>query len=112
LNKSSGKKTSGPKGSSHEADFDALYDAFLQLRTRDECKRFMIDLCTPSEIHAFAERWRVAKLLNEKVLSYREIHAKTGVSITTIGRVARFLDQESYQGYHLVMQRLSGGKKN
>lgn len=110
MNKSSGKKTSGPRGIDHEADFEALYDAFLQLKTRDECKRFMRDLCTPAEVLAFAERWRVARMLNKGELSYREIHAKTGVSITTIGRVARFLMQESHQGYQLVLQRLKERK--
>ena len=55
---------------------------------------------------AFVERWRVAKLLADEKYSYQQIHAQTGVSITTIGRVARFLTQESYQGYRLVMDRL------
>jgi TrpR-related protein YerC/YecD len=111
MNKSSGKKTSGPRNTvSHEADFEALYDAFLQLKTRDEYKRFMQDLCTPAELLAFAERWRVAKMLNANELSYRDIHAKTGVSITTVGRVARFLMQEPHQGYQLVLQRLKARK--
>ena len=105
MSKSSGKKTHGHEGVSHEADFNALYDAFLQLETRDECRRFMHDLCTPAEILAFAERWKVAKLLNENELSYQEIHARTGLSITTIGRVARFLMQEPHQGYQLVIQK-------
>jgi TrpR-related protein YerC/YecD len=106
MNKSSGKKTVNSKGRSHSDDFEALYDAFLQLKTRDECKRFMHDLCTPAEILAFAERWRVAKLLDENKLSYREIHTETGVSVTTIGRVARFLTQEPDHGYQLVLHRI------
>jgi len=105
MTKSPGKKpTDSP--SSHEAHFNALFDAFLQLKNRDECRRFMQDLCTPAEILAFAERWRVARMLEEHDFSYHEIHEKTGVSITTIGRVARFLKQEPYHGYQLVMQRL------
>jgi len=106
MNKSSGKKTISSKGQNHTDDFEALYDAFLQLKTRDECKRFLRDLCTPAEILAFAERWRVAKLLDENKLSYREIHTETGVSVTTIGRVARFLTQEADQGYQLVLHRI------
>jgi uncharacterized protein YerC len=45
-------------------------------------------------------------LLDEGKRSYREIHALTGVSLTTIGRVARFLQQEPHQGYRLVIDRL------
>jgi uncharacterized protein YerC len=40
------------------------------------------------------DRWRVVPYLLEGV-SYREIHERTAVSITTIGRVARYLNQGS-----------------
>lgn len=66
----------------------------------------MLDLCTPTEMLDFAERLKIARLLEEKNLSYRKIHEETGVSITTIGRVARFLTQEPHQGYRLVLKRL------
>ena len=88
----------------------SLYQAILALQTVEECSAFFRDLCTPAEITAITERWRVAELLNEQKLSYREIHQKTGVSLATIGRVARFLTQEAYQGYRLVLDRL--GKKS
>jgi uncharacterized protein YerC len=38
-------------------------------------------------------------------LTYREINARTGVSVTTIGRVARFL-AEGFGGYRTVIKRL------
>ena len=98
------------RGECHEADYNALYDAFLHLKSRDECKRFMIDLCTPAELQAFAERWKIAKMLDEGNQSYRDIHKKSGISLTTIGRVARFLMQEPYHGYRLVLQRLKNHK--
>ncbi len=83
-----------------------LIEAFLALENADECKRFLMDICTPKEISDLAERWLIARMLDEGKLSYREIHAQTGVSITTIGRVARFLSQENYQGYRLLIDRL------
>lgn len=83
----------------------ALYQAVLKLRTSEECASFFHDLCTPQEITAMSERWRVAQLLDNQALSYREIHQKTGVSLATIGRVARFLTQEAYKGYRLVLDR-------
>jgi len=36
-------------------------------------------------------------------LSYRDINARTGVSTTTIGRVARFLNEEPHKGYRSVL---------
>jgi uncharacterized protein YerC len=65
----------------------------------------------PAELTAFAERWRVCQLLEAGGLSYREIHAQTGVSVTTIGRVARFLLQEPHQGYALALGRLKSRKR-
>jgi len=84
-----------------------LYKAFLALKSVEECASFLHDLCTPSELNAMGERWRVATLLDQQQLSYREIHAKTGVSLATISRVARFLSQEAYQGYRLILDRRS-----
>ena len=83
-----------------------LIEALLALKNADECRRFLLDICTPKEISDLADRWTIARLLDEGKLSYREIHTQTGVSVTTIGRVARFLQQENYQGYRLLIDRL------
>jgi TrpR-related protein YerC/YecD len=68
----------------------ALYQAILTLKSADECRAFFRDLCTPAELQALADRWAVVELLREN-RPYREIHRLTGVSVTTIGRVARYL---------------------
>lgn len=70
-----------------------------------EVENFLVDLCTPAEVRALSERWHVAKLLDNGELSYRDIHAQTGVSTTTIGRVARFLNEEPHQGYRTILDR-------
>ncbi len=85
---------------------DGLYRALLTLKTVDECRRFFHDLCTPAELEALGDRWRVVGLL-ENELPYREIHEETGVSVTTIGRVARFLAAGD-GGYELAYRRLKG----
>lgn len=68
--------------------------------------RLLADLCTPAEVRTLAERWHVARLLHRGDLSYREISDRTGVSPTTVVRVARFLRQEPHQGYREVIDRL------
>ncbi len=83
-----------------------LSQALAECRGADEIQRFLIDLCSPAELRALAERWHVARLLDEGRLSYRQISDMTGVSTTTIGRVARFLTNEPHQGYRLVLDRL------
>ena len=70
--------------------------------------RLLTDLCTPAEIRTLAERWHVARLLDSTDLTYREIHDATGVSTTTIVRVARFLRQEANLGYRFALDRVGG----
>lgn len=78
---------------SPEADqaLTALAEALVGLRQPAQVQAFLHDLCTPAELEAMADRWRVVPLL-VKGVPYREIHERTGVSVTTIGRVARTLE--------------------
>lgn len=87
-----------------------LIEAFLAIKDADECRRFLMDICTPKEIADLSDRWVVARLLDEGKHSYRDIHEITGVSVTTVGRVARFLQQENYQGYRALLDRLKQPK--
>lgn len=86
-----------------EALSAALCAALLTPRDETEMARLLADLCTPAEIRSLAERWQVARLLDGSDLSYRDIHDATGVSTTTIVRVARFLKQEPHQGYRRAL---------
>ena len=78
--------------------------ALAALKTPEEVRAFLRDLCTPAEIQAMADRWAVVEPL-ERALPYREIHRLTGVSVTTIGRVARFL-KSGNGGYLTAARRL------
>ena len=89
-----------------EAEIAALYDAFLALKSREEVKDFLADLCTPAEIRAFTERWHVARLLHGGDMTYREIAEEAGASTTTVVRVARFLKEMPFRGYARVLERL------
>ena len=85
-----------------------LIAAVLTLRSVEECRAFLRDLCTPAELQAMADRWAVVECLRRH-LPYREIHRQTGVSVTTIGRVARYLASGN-GGYALVAQRVDGAQ--
>jgi len=70
----------------------ALVHAFTVLPQPAQILAFLHDLCTPAELEAMADRWQVVPLLHQGI-SYRKIHQLTGVSVTTISRVARTLEQ-------------------
>jgi len=99
-----------PDPSVTQALHGQLLDAFLSLETRDEVEAFLADLCTPSEIRAFVERWHVASLLQRDELTYREIADLAGASTTTVTRVARFLREMPFQGYRLALDRLKAAQ--
>jgi TrpR-related protein YerC/YecD len=87
-----------------EASFRALARAFSALDRVEDVAAFLRDLCTPAELEAMADRWRVVPLLLQG-LPYREIHERTRVSVTTIGRVARTLEFGE-GGYAAAVKRL------
>jgi len=86
----------------------ALFTAVLSLKSVDECRAFFRDLCTPAELQAMADRWAVVGLL-QSGLPYREISKQTGVSLTTISRVARCLQNDN-SGYQIVSERVHAPK--
>lgn len=85
---------------------DALFRAITSLRTVAECRAYFRDLCTPAELQALVDRWQVVELL-EQGLTYRQIHDVTGVSVTTVGRVARYLT-DGFGGYRTAIDRTAG----
>lgn len=93
-----------PETSWEQAE-DSLCRALLTLKTVPEMRAFLRDLCTPAELEAMVDRWNVVPYVLEG-MPYREIHARTAVSITTIGRVARFISQ-GYGGYLAAAARES-----
>jgi TrpR-related protein YerC/YecD len=82
---------------------DELADALLTLRTRDELKRFLRDLCTLGELEALAHRWQIVRLLDEAV-PYLEIAGRVHTSTATVTRVAQWL-RHGAGGYALALER-------
>ena len=86
-----------------EANLDALSRALASLTKPEDIRAFLEDLCTPAELEAMTDRWKVVPLLLDGV-PYREIHDRTLVSVTTIGRVARTLEHGA-GGYAAALRR-------
>ena len=84
-----------------------LFEAFKSIKNEKEFNNFLKDLCTPNEIKDLQDRFLVAQYLEKGDLSQRDIAKKVKCSITTVTRVGRFLNQESYKGYKTVLNHLN-----
>lgn len=85
---------------------DTLYHAIASIRDEEECRKFLQDLCTVSELKAMEQRMEVAMLLDEGLI-YSEILERTGASSATISRVNRCLHYGA-DGYRTIIPRLKG----
>ena len=81
-----------------------LYKAIEALQNEEECRRFLEDLCTVSELKAMEQRMGVAMLLDDGLI-YSEILERTGASSATISRVNRCLHYGA-DGYRTIIPRL------
>lgn len=98
------RRALNPEASADSAE-TGLCKALLAMRDVGEMRALLHDLCTPAELEALVDRWTVVPHVL-KGTPYREIHEHTAVSITTIGRVARFLTQGS-GGYRTAAARIA-----
>lgn len=87
---------------------DALFEAVLCLKSKEECYLFFEDVCTVNELLSLSQRYEVARMLTEKK-TYLEIAEKTGASTATISRVNRSLNYGN-DGYQMVFERLDEDK--
>jgi len=81
-----------------------LIQAILALKTKNEAGRFLRDLMTEKEIKEFAKRLKAAEMLTEKV-PYSIIEKETGLSSTTVARVAKWLNGKG-GGYKIIINKL------
>ena len=79
-------------------DYELLYESLLQLKSVEECRKFMEDLCTVTELKAMGQRIEVAMYLREGMI-YQDILKHT------ISRVNRCL-QYGADGYQTILPRL------
>jgi TrpR-related protein YerC/YecD len=81
-----------------------LIQAILALKTDNEARRFLRDLMTKKEIEEFAKRLQAAEMLTEKS-PYSVIENETGLSSTTVARVAKWLNGKG-GGYRTIIGKL------
>lgn len=67
-----------------------FYTTILSIENEEQCKKFFEDIFTRNEIHSFAQRLEVARLLQAGE-TYQQIEKRTGASTATISRVKRVL---------------------
>lgn len=85
------------------ADIGELARAFLGLKSAAEFRKFIRDLCTLEEIGEMTKRFEAAQMLASGK-TYRAVAKKTGLSTTTVARVAHWLSHGA-GGYKLVLER-------
>ena len=95
----------GPKINWNIKENAQLIEAILALKNADETKRFLRDLMTEGEIQEFANRLEAARLLSTDE-QYKGIIERTGLSSTTIARIAKWLEG-SLGGYRLILNRIT-----
>ncbi|MFH1292010.1 MAG: YerC/YecD family TrpR-related protein [bacterium] len=81
-----------------------LAQAFLSIKDEKVMIDFLRDLCTLEELEGISSRWEVVVLLGQG-MSYRDIANKTGVSTTTVTRIAHWLNH-GQGGYSKVLGSL------
>jgi len=83
---------------------EALCQAILSLKNKEECLAFLEDICTIKEIQDISQRLTVAQMLSRGI-SYTTICKETGASTATISRVSKCYEYGT-GGYKTVLARL------
>ena len=82
-----------------------LIQAILALKNSKEAKMFLRDLLTEKELIELGNRWKAARMLDDKI-PYSKIIENTGLSSTTVARISRWL-KNGMGGYRLVLNRIA-----
>ena len=83
---------------------ERLFAAILQLKTTEECRQFLEDICTIKEVQDMSQRLEAAILLDQGE-GYQAISDRVGISAATISRVSKCLNYGA-GGYRQIIDRL------
>lgn len=89
---------------------EQLCRVLAELKSTEECRAFLEDLCTIRELQDMAQRLETAILLDQGC-SYLKISEQVGISTATISRVNRALVYGA-DGYRLAIDRLNDTEEN
>ena len=88
---------------------DRLFDTIVNLKSKEECRAYLEDLCTVKELQDMAQRLDTAVLLS-RGYSYKKIMEQVDVSTATIGRVSKCLNYGT-GGYRSAIEKLEAGEE-
>ena len=88
---------------------DRLFETIVNLKSKEECRAYLEDLCTVKELQDMAQRLDTAVLLS-RGYSYKKIMEQVEVSTATIGRVSKCLNYGT-GGYRTVIEKLETGEE-
>ncbi len=92
------------KKTKFDADIEYLYKGIITLENTEDCKKFLEDLCTVSELQEMSRRLKAARMLSDGYV-YSEIAAQTGLSTATISRVNHCIKYGN-GGYSNVLENI------
>ena len=85
-------------------DIDEVFLALVYIDTIEDMQDFANDLFTQKEIHAISQRWKVVRMLHAGI-SYSAIISSTGMSSTTIARLANALKKRG-GGFDRMLEKM------
>ena len=68
-----------------------LAKALLSIKNEKDMLNFLRDACTLEELEEISGRWQAVEMISQKI-PYREISKRTGLSTTTVTRIAHWLN--------------------
>lgn len=77
-------------------------NALAHMDDTKDILNFLRDVCTTEELDALSSRFQVAQMLADGE-TYRSIAQKTGVSTTTVTRIAHWMN-EGEKGYAVALK--------
>ena len=86
---------------SREERIQELYQVLADVKTPEDCKLLLDDLCTAKEVEKMAERIYAARLLMEGK-TYNQVMEESDISSATLSRVSRCVQYG--QGYVKVLK--------
>lgn len=80
-----------------------LAKTLISIEKESDMQNFLRDLCTIEELDEISNRWEAVGLL-DKGIPYREVASKTGMSTTTVTRIAHWM-KHGEDGYKKALKK-------